>query len=389
MNYKKILLSLFTALLSTMFIGFDISYADNSQKQNKKPGIYSVGKMHMDIPYHNKAILMNNGKVFHTHGIYSEVFDPKTNKFTLVAKNKAFGSSLLNLDNETIMGIQCDECYSLKKIHEIVFNIYNNKSNTIKELFKIKTHLRIHTDCALKLKNNKIFIPCVNSNYILDIKNQKFSEDIRVSDSNFIKDEHSQATKAEIIETENGDIYVFGLPFYKKNDSTKKKNYVFKYNQTDNVFVYTGELKEQRLGGGGKIKVFKYDDENILVIGGVDSSSHDSVRSIEKYNIKTNTSEIIGELPVPYSEGRILLLDNNKLIYNIPSSVYVQSDIYKPLVYNLKTQKKEYTEGGLYDYIWTSDSTMTKLQDGSILFSGGGHSNRESKKSYRYYYSQN
>ncbi len=139
----------------------------------------------------------------------------------------------------------------MKQWNEYIINIkiYNNKTKEIREE-KILTleHDFYGAENSIKIDNDNILITCYSGIFLYKLKNKKISDNIKSINSNFILGNCGLRAKPDVVCTKDGNILIFGLQYYNKNDIDKTRNYVFQYDSNKNAILPVGKLQEERIG---------------------------------------------------------------------------------------------------------------------------------------------
>ncbi len=381
----KNIFKLFTPILIILLINNSCVYSAENKIKTEKPGFHRVGSMKMDFPYRNTTILMKNGNVLLTKGSETNIYNSKNKVFKKIKSSSLIDYPCnINLDNGNVLRIGSKTANTKRKY--TIIELFDVNKETFKLLLKKEDYSLADYSC-INLHNGKIFINRGTEYYIYDYENNILSNKKNIIIDGFTAYPDCNC-KAELVLTKKNNVLLFGVPIYNNNDKTKKLNYIFEYNPKIDNFTVAGELKEEKVFN---LKVFQIDEENIILISGKPKDKltivSSSEKNIEKYNIKTRNSEIIGqsEITIDPLKTQVVLMNNNKLLYNHPSPHDNSLSGYKPYVYNLNTKKSEVTAGSDFNGAHAYYPSLTKLNDGSILFSGGGTLfGFDSAKSYRY-----
>ena len=403
MSIKKInLKNIFIGLLivSFLFISgkFSSSIAEDMKLQqgeivkNQKQGLYRVGNS-TGYFFHTIANgILPDGNVLlaSNHG---EIFDTKTNKFKSISPLNIYmdAKQIYRLDDGNMLIITPKILDPQVNILNM-FQIYNLKNKTIQTVlerynFEKKGQKPFHYANSIKLKDGNIFIYSCGKEkefYIFDTKNYKLSEPIKMVDKTLsyrLSCAHSscidtKSDKVGLIEKEDGNILIFGMGLGDKDGKKDEFNYVFEYNRDLNNFKIVGQLVESRFD---KIYAHKLDKNNVIVIGGIrfgygsGFTPETVIKSVEKYNITTGKSEIIGYLDRGVGFMTIPLFIDNKGIFFTGGAYF-----------DYKTYKMQKLNG--FEKIGPNSLNPVLLEDGSILYYGGSERMVHSNKSYRYYF---
>ncbi len=382
-NLKKIFICLFIICLFFLITSLNDTFAIENGFRNIKITKLKVLKPRQE----QNGILLPTGEVLITGGIqqepyvFGEIYNPKTNTFREPKGNIKYGEVggqrvLMNdMQNHASVILNNGDVF-LVGGYRCTPTIYNYKTETFNKIENAPTNFG-HNVSMKKLKDGSVLI-------VDEYKSYRFYPDkMEFYKLEFCDDIVKNGKNRALIELEDGDILIFGNGTRNRNQKNINNNSgidfsrIYKFNINANKFSYIGNLKNGRVD---KVQAKKIDSENILVWGGLNKNNN-PVKTIEKYNVRTNTSQIICTLTNTNPSYNIELNNENIIIGTVRWEGY-NEDYSAIEVFNIKTNQSYIINNKIPLYL---PYRFIKLEDNSILILCGSQYKKHSLSNFSEY----
>ncbi|MCX4274924.1 MAG: kelch repeat-containing protein [Candidatus Gastranaerophilales bacterium] len=347
---------------------------------HKQGDFVRVGNLHKNFLHsrENQAVLLNDGRVFITDTITSQIYNPKNRRFKLI-KDKTlqnrydFRLSKLKDGKVILIG---GSFYQTTPEETFIFNPNINKfEKGSKMLFGRSGHE------VMALNDGRVFV-------VGGYNQQKGKQPEYIYSTEFFNSKINEFEKGpempikisnfKLLLDKDGNVVIIGGSRNYKN----KEGYIESIPNTD-VFVFNPRFNTITKNGNLVVKRYKQDifmlnSGEILIMQGFNVKNGKVAEEIEIYNPKTGISSIISILPKDRRKSSIrLCLNTVKLVDDtviLYGGVFQGSFAYMPYfeVDKFNTKTKQYEILKKMNNVMTSSSKSIYLYNDDILLINGG-----------------